>query len=337
MPLHLSLIKGLLLFVVLSVDAANNTSVPQLQTSNQESAELAKANELSNAAVKLYNAEKYKDALNPAKQALEIRERALPADDKRVIASVGNLAAIQLALKNYKEAEEIYKRLLAADEKRSGPDSLQVAKTLDVLAWLHYARGNVNEAETDYKRVLAIKEKITGTDSKEVAQTLFRLAEIYQSRGEFEKAMPLYERLMMFDGEVVLAANITVTEARHNFACLLRKMKKPDEAAEILSRGQDKGTGQPPLIGGVLNLKALSLPKPGYPAQARAAGVSGTVVVQVTITEEGRVVRACSVQGHPLLWQVTEEAASAAKFAPTTLRGKPVKVTGVITYNFINR
>lgn len=55
---HLALIKGLLLIVVLSVDtAAINTSVTHLQTSNQESAELAKANELSNGAVKLYNAE----------------------------------------------------------------------------------------------------------------------------------------------------------------------------------------------------------------------------------------------------------------------------------------
>ncbi len=101
---HLALIKGLLLIVVLSVDtAAINTSVTHLQTSNQESAELAKANELSNGAVTLYNAEKFKDALTPAKQALELRERMLPPDHKRVIASVGNLAAIYLALKNHKK------------------------------------------------------------------------------------------------------------------------------------------------------------------------------------------------------------------------------------------
>ena len=65
--------------------------------------------------------------------------------------------------------------------------------------------------------------------------------------------------------------------------------------------------------------------------------VSGKVVVQVTITEEGKVIRACAVKGDPLLWQVSERAAYAAEFAPTKLSGKPVKVTGVITYNFVRR
>lgn len=174
-PINRSLVKGVLLIGVLSVDsAAIEVGIARLQTGNQDAAELAQANELNNAAVKLYNAEKYDEALNPAKKALEIRERILPADDKRVIASVVNLAAIHLELKNYKEAEVYYKRLLAADEKQSGPDSLQVAKTLEVLAWLHRARGNESQAEAAYKRVLAIKEKLTGSDSKEVAQTLFR-------------------------------------------------------------------------------------------------------------------------------------------------------------------
>ena len=212
---HQTIVKGLLLFSVLSVYIyASGANVPSYQTGNQNSAELAQANELSNAGVKLYNAGKYKDALDPAKQALEIRERMLPPNDVRLITSVGNLAAIHLALKNYKEAEGFYKRLLAADEIRFGPETLQVANTLGVLAWLYHARGNESEAEASYKRVLAIKEKITGAESKEVAQTLFRLAEMYQSRGEFEKAVPLYQRLVKFDDKVVLGPKLTVEDAR---------------------------------------------------------------------------------------------------------------------------
>ena len=88
------------------------------------------------------------------------------------------------------------------------------------------------------------------------------------------------------------------------------------------------------ISGGVLNGKAISLPKPPYPPVARAAKASGTVVVQVTVDEDGNVVSAQAVSGHPLLQAAAVAAAHGAKFAPTKLSGQPVKVTGVITYNF---
>ncbi|HKY27979.1 MAG TPA: TonB family protein [Pyrinomonadaceae bacterium] len=90
-----------------------------------------------------------------------------------------------------------------------------------------------------------------------------------------------------------------------------------------------------PISGGVLNGKAISLPKPAYPAIARQAHASGTVVVQVTIDENGNVISARAVSGHPLLQAVSVGAARQARFSPTKLSGQPVKVTGVITYNFV--
>lgn len=90
-----------------------------------------------------------------------------------------------------------------------------------------------------------------------------------------------------------------------------------------------------PISGGVLNGKAISLPKPPYPPIARAARASGTVVVQVLIDENGNVVSANAVSGHPLLQGAAVSAARQAKFSPTKLSGQPVKVTGVIQYNFV--
>ena len=90
-----------------------------------------------------------------------------------------------------------------------------------------------------------------------------------------------------------------------------------------------------PISGGVLNGKAISLPKPAYPPIARAAHASGTVVVQVLIDENGSVVSAKAISGHPLLQAVAVGAARQARFSPTKLSGQPVKVTGVIQYNFV--
>jgi len=87
--------------------------------------------------------------------------------------------------------------------------------------------------------------------------------------------------------------------------------------------------------GGVLNGKAISLPLPVYPEIARAARASGAVTVQIAIDEQGSVVSAKAVSGHPLLQGAATTAARQAKFSPTFLQGQPVSVTGQLVYNFV--
>ncbi|MDX6693906.1 MAG: periplasmic protein TonB [Blastocatellia bacterium] len=94
------------------------------------------------------------------------------------------------------------------------------------------------------------------------------------------------------------------------------------------------GTRRAPISGGVLNGKAISLPKPVYPPVARAANASGAVIVQITIDETGKVISARAVSGHPLLQASAVQAAYQARFSPTQLSGQPVKVTGTLSYNF---
>jgi len=92
---------------------------------------------------------------------------------------------------------------------------------------------------------------------------------------------------------------------------------------------------QPTTIsGGVVNGRAVNLPKPPYPPAARALRASGVVNVQVLIDENGRVVSAQAVSGHPLLRGAAESAARQARFNPTMLSNQPVKVSGTIVYNF---
>jgi protein TonB len=85
----------------------------------------------------------------------------------------------------------------------------------------------------------------------------------------------------------------------------------------------------------VLNSKALSLPRPPYPAMAKTIRLQGMVSIQVLIDESGKVVSAKAVSGHPLLIGESQRAAMMARFSPTTINGQAVKVSGVITYNFV--
>jgi protein TonB len=76
---------------------------------------------------------------------------------------------------------------------------------------------------------------------------------------------------------------------------------------------------------------------PSYPPAAAAVNAQGTVSVFVIVDENGDVISASATSGHPLLQAAAVESARKAKFAPTMLNGKLVKVSGVITYNFMKQ
>ena len=105
----------------------------------------------------------------------------------------------------------------------------------------------------------------------------------------------------------------------------------PQAAAAENSSGETKPTT---ISGGVLNGRASKMPSPAYPPAARANRVSGAVSIQVLLSETGEVMIAGAVSGHPLLHEASVEVACRAKFPPTLLQGKPVRVSGVLTYNF---
>jgi TonB family protein len=96
-------------------------------------------------------------------------------------------------------------------------------------------------------------------------------------------------------------------------------------------------SGKPPdtVSGGVLNAKTTSKPVPVYPAIAKQARATGAVTVKVIVGLAGKVIAAQAVSGHPLLRAAAVKAAREARFEPTYLDKEPVKVVGVITYNFV--
>lgn len=88
------------------------------------------------------------------------------------------------------------------------------------------------------------------------------------------------------------------------------------------------------ISGGVINGKATDLVMPVYTSAAKNVGAKGQVKIEVTIDENGNVISAGVVSGHPLLRQSALRAARSSKFSPTYLSEQKVKVKGFIIYNF---
>ena len=74
--------------------------------------------------------------------------------------------------------------------------------------------------------------------------------------------------------------------------------------------------------------------KPVYPADAQRARVSGVVVIELTIAEDGNVRNAVVLRSVPMLDQAALDCVRQWQFAPTVVSGKAVPVLTTVTVNF---
>jgi protein TonB len=114
-----------------------------------------------------------------------------------------------------------------------------------------------------------------------------------------------------------------------------QKIEKDDTPPVLEKKQPEEKKTMPAIVhSSVINGKATSLPKPLYPAPAVAVNAGGEVSVKVLLDENGNVISAQVISGHPLLRQSALQAARNAKFSPTVLNGQKVKVDGTIVYRF---
>ena len=88
------------------------------------------------------------------------------------------------------------------------------------------------------------------------------------------------------------------------------------------------------ISGGVMAGQNLTKVQPVYPEEARAKGVSGTVVLHVLIGKDGRVESLTAISGPEVLRQAALDAVSQWTYKPYRLNGDPVEVDTTVTVNF---
>jgi TonB family protein len=328
--------------------------------------EAAEADRLNAEVIKLYREGKYDEALPVAKRVLELREQGAPGgEDLKLSFALTNLANIYARKGLNKEAEPLFTRALAAAGKGGAAETDFAADLQAQLGLLNVDAGRYREAEQFLQRALDIRVKLYGAGDARLVASLLNLADVNFLRSQPGKAHALLGRALSVLRRQPYAKDAATAKRLKNYYCPLMgagpsankelvkelgsvvwRLEEPERAekydreqkerAEREARGGVEKQGDKKLVeGGVLNGKAVSKPAPSYPAAAKNTGVSGTVVVQILVDESGYVVKAEPFCGHPLLAKAAVEAALKARFTPTLLSGMPVKVSGVITYNFV--
>lgn len=149
--------------------------------------------------------------------------------------------------------------------------------------------------------------------------------------GDPAKLREGFERLRLFVEKSPESNPVRASAAR---ALEYYKNSAPPKEEAVAENSAVAAAGRP-VEGGVINGRSVSKPAPAYPLVAKFARAKGPVSVRILVNEQGEVVSAWAASGHPLLQAAAVDAASQAKFTPTLLSGRPVKVTGTITYNFV--
>jgi TonB family protein len=335
----------------------------------QQPAAQAEESRLNASVVKFYNEGKYDEALPLAQRVLELREKAHGPGHLLVAFALKNLASIHVEKNDSGEAEKLYRRALEILEKHGKPQASAASDVAVQLGILKFRARDYGEAEALFERGVALKEQAVGAEGRGVAYPLFILADFRLVRDGFEKAEPFYDRAMRLLENSPPQRDPSADRQLKELLCrldgprgkqmskrvykLLYRLDNPEQAAESERQEKERekqqkakgvygvtlgeGDEDEGVVGVVLNGRAISKPAPSYPELAMRARAQGTVIVYITVDEQGRVMKAEAFCGHPLLRESSVQAAMKARFSPTLLSGVPVKVTGVITYNYVLR
>jgi TonB family protein len=175
--------------------------------------------------------------------------------------------------------------------------------------------------------------KTKGKGVPETKQNKFPTVETYREHIDGRYWFPTYsyaDEELIFDngGSIHVRMKVRYTDFTPTRATL-----------KVTEIGENEGSTSPtgvakPVEVGLLNAKAISLPKPVYTEEAKRQKASGRVTVRVVVDENGKVISAQALNGPAVLREAAEAAARQAIFSPTTQDGITVKVTGTLTYDF---
>jgi TonB family protein len=183
--------------------------------------------------------------------------------------------------------------------------------------------------------------KSRGKGVPETKNNKFAAVETYREQVDGRYWFPTYsyaDEELVFDDGNVLHIRIRVTYKDYEQGHVDIKITDADDGGEIDDATTQKPTTTPltksEIRGASLNSRAIELPKPAYPETAKRAGIHGTVKVSVTVDERGHVSEAEAIEGPKELRQAAVEAARRARFEPPRVHGAPIKIDGVLTYEF---
>jgi tetratricopeptide (TPR) repeat protein len=315
---------------------AQNSPKKQFPVGVQCNSVMKELTDLHKQTFKFFNEKNYDEAYPLAKKMSEIADaNCVDEKDKRLSLAL-NVAEIQIKREKKNEAREIFDKNLALAGEVYSETSVDFNNYLNSLIKLSINEVSNEKFEQYVLKSVEVKKNVFGIESYEAANELTKMAIFYRRWKEFEKAEPYYLEAISINDKLLSNEKVQKLSIVNQYrAYLLERFgdkeggKKADEFMQNRSQVYLTADNRR-----VLNGMAIKLFKPTLSSEAFVINAKGKVEVEITIGEDGKVIKAKATSGHPFLRQSSERAAKASTFLPTYIDGKPIQVTGVIVYNF---
>ena len=203
------------------------------------------ATTLLNTATAYSAAGDYAQALRFYRQAVQIYERLLSAEDYRWAGLYNNMSIMLEKAGENREAVDCAKKALAIIEKQEGNEA-QTATTLTNLALVYFKLSENEEAKSCLSRAIALFEQGEGAPNEHYSGALAGMGEAYFRDGEYEKSLDIYERALE-DVKQHYGENMSYGILCENCAAVCgamgdeKKQKEyADRAREVIGRLQRK-------------------------------------------------------------------------------------------------
>jgi TonB family protein len=281
--------------------------------------------------ISFYNSGNFDEALKAAREALDLSWKTHGAESPETALAYTNLGVVLREKKKFKESAENLQKTVEIYRKDEARNAKELVDAYYNLAISQLSGGMKKEAEANYLKTVATAKIVFGKESKEIVKPLVSLAALAARTGgddAMAKSMDYYLEsfalaIKHYGKDSPEVEEIKIYKAYYQYGAGW----KNDEQREKYSAKEAE-------LFGYKSGKALDLPIPRYPPDAKMRGIEGTVVVKVWINEKGKVTNAKAVYGETFFAPAVEEAAGQAKFEPSTMNGKPVAVVSFVTYRF---
>jgi len=212
----------------------------------------------------------YAEAQEQLQRVVDLRTRALGADDRDTLTSMDQLADAYAYQTKYAQAEPILRAALDRSKRAWGADDPTTMAIMNDLALLTGSTGNYHEAATLLSQLLVVQRRSKGDEEISTIELMDNLATQYDNLDEYEKAETLHRRAIDLSIRVRGPNHPDTLTAINNLGVLYRKEGKYAEAERQITtalegRRRIYGEGHHAVL---TSLNSLSLV---YQAQGRYA------------------------------------------------------------------
>ncbi|WP_286828155.1 MULTISPECIES: TonB family protein [Kordiimonas] len=283
-------------------------------------------------------------SVNKRDQAEEILEEALVLfqnqygnDAPEVIDPLMDLGHAETKFLSGTTGGKYYRRAIEIAEKLEGEDSALVGQLYYEMAeqQLVMGAGKRNLAVGNLKKAYKIFQATLGENHGRTALASYRLGELKKLDKRYDAAAEFLEAAVrVYDSG---APNERLTQRMHTLLVeTYEKMGESDLATKHCQAvGRIKEANRDPVETGE-SYEPLFLAQPKYPVSAQRRGLEGTVVLELTVTKDGRTsdFRVMERYGPDDFVKASIEAARKFRYSARHENGQPVDTAGV-KYRFV--